>query len=65
MGVEPTCSAWEADILPMNYIRVYMKYSILLLRLQECFNNFRNCLTKCFVCVMIILVKNTERDVCV
>ena len=22
MGVEPTCSAWEADILPMNYIRV-------------------------------------------
>ena len=22
MGVEPTCSAWEADILPMNYIRI-------------------------------------------
>ena len=22
MGGEPTCSAWEADILPMNYIRI-------------------------------------------
>ena len=20
-GVEPSCSAWEADVLPMNYIR--------------------------------------------
>ena len=19
MGIEPTCSAWEADILPLNY----------------------------------------------
>ena len=25
MGVEPTCSAWEADILPMNYIRIFLK----------------------------------------
>ena len=23
MGVEPTYSAWEADILPMNYICMY------------------------------------------
>ena len=22
MGVEPTLSAWEAGVLPMNYIRV-------------------------------------------
>ena len=22
MGVEPTLSAWEANVLPMNYIRV-------------------------------------------
>lgn len=22
MGVEPTYSAWEADVLPINYIRV-------------------------------------------
>ena len=23
MGVEPTYSAWEANVLPINYIRVY------------------------------------------
>lgn len=22
MGVEPTYSAWEADVLPINYIRI-------------------------------------------
>lgn len=27
MGVEPTLSAWEAGVLPMNYIRVYEDYS--------------------------------------
>lgn len=21
-GIEPACSAWEADVLPMNYIRM-------------------------------------------
>ena len=26
MGVEPTYSAWEADVLPMNYIRIYENY---------------------------------------
>lgn len=23
MGVEPTCQAWEACILPMNYSRIF------------------------------------------
>ena len=23
MGVEPTLPAWEAEVLPMNYIRAY------------------------------------------
>ncbi len=23
MGVEPTTSAWEANVLPINYIRYY------------------------------------------
>ncbi len=23
MGIEPTCSAWKADILPLNYTRIY------------------------------------------
>ena len=27
MGVEPTLSAWEAGVLPMNYIRVYWEYN--------------------------------------
>ena len=22
MGIEPTCSAWKADILPLNYTRI-------------------------------------------
>ena len=22
MGIEPTCSAWKADVLPLNYIRI-------------------------------------------
>ena len=26
-GIEPPLSAWEAGVLPMNYIRVYGKYS--------------------------------------
>ena len=26
MGVEPTLPAWEAEVLPMNYIRVWGEY---------------------------------------
>ncbi len=22
MGIEPTCSAWKADVLPLNYTRL-------------------------------------------
>ncbi len=25
MGIEPTCEAWEAPILPLNYARIGMK----------------------------------------
>ena len=24
MGIEPTFSAWEADVLPLNYTRIYL-----------------------------------------
>lgn len=24
MGIEPTSTAWEAVVLPMNYIRIYL-----------------------------------------
>ena len=34
MGVEPTYSAWEADVLPMNYIRVVLHYITLFLSFQ-------------------------------
>ncbi len=27
MGVEPTLPAWEAEVLPMNYIRAYVQYN--------------------------------------
>ena len=23
-GIEPSCSAWEADILPLNYSRIFI-----------------------------------------
>ena len=31
MGIEPTSSAWKAEVLPLNYTRLVMtpKYSIL------------------------------------
>ena len=24
MGIEPTTSAWEADVLPLNYTRIFL-----------------------------------------
>ena len=34
-GIEPACSAWEADILPLNYTRKYfLHYSAPKLKLQ-------------------------------
>ena len=33
MGIEPTCSAWKADILPLNYTRIYLVFSAVLRRL--------------------------------
>lgn len=26
MGIEPTTSAWEAEVLPLNYIRVNIEF---------------------------------------
>ncbi len=28
MGVEPTFSAWEADVLPLNYTRIWYYFFI-------------------------------------
>ena len=30
MGIEPTCSAWKADILPLNYTRTQRLHIITL-----------------------------------
>ena len=30
MGIEPTCSAWKADILPLNYTRGFLSDACLL-----------------------------------
>jgi hypothetical protein len=30
MGIEPTFSAWEADVLPLNYTRRYIPASNLI-----------------------------------
>ena len=35
MGVEPTLPAWEAEVLPMNYIRVYVKYITTIKKIQQ------------------------------
>lgn len=29
MGIEPTLSAWEAEVLPLNYIRIYLLSQLL------------------------------------
>ena len=34
MGVEPTYSAWEADVLPINYIRIILYYTTFLTYFQ-------------------------------
>ena len=28
MGIEPTFSAWEADVLPLNYTRLFLLFLI-------------------------------------
>ncbi len=35
MGIEPTYSAWEADVLPLNYTRVTL-YLIYHARARKC-----------------------------
>ncbi len=50
MGIEPTCSAWKADILPLNYTRgfsdAYISYQTLR-DLSTLFSYFRH---KNFAC---------------
>ena len=40
MGIEPTYPAWEAGVLPMNYIRVQEYYSTSRKEMQEDFSLF-------------------------
>ena len=40
MGVEPTHSAWEANVLPINYVRIFIYFSIKQILFQEIFSVF-------------------------
>ncbi len=35
MGIEPTYSAWEADVLPLNYTRIRKLESIYIIKYQK------------------------------
>ena len=35
MGIEPTCSAWKADVLPLNYARFFSPFSALAVRVAR------------------------------
>ena len=39
-GVEPSCSAWEADVLPMNYTRRSVVFDIIADPRGKCNRNF-------------------------
>ena len=40
MGVEPTHSAWEANVLPINYVRIFIYFRIKQILFQEIFSVF-------------------------
>lgn len=44
MGIEPTLSAWEAEVLPLNYIRNYLLSQ--LLKFNTLYSNFQYILEK-------------------
>lgn len=45
MGIEPTLSAWEAEVLPLNYICMEIPYNFLFIQLQEIYNNLKESIT--------------------
>ena len=46
MGVEPTLSAWEAGVLPMNYIRI--NCALIIAQSPEDFNSLCLSFSLCF-----------------
>lgn len=65
MGIEPTCSAWKADILPLNYTRgfsdAYISYQTLR-DLSTLFSYFRH---KNFACYLIYFGISPLRNLCI
>ena len=49
MGIEPTCSAWKADILPLNYTRVSFGDVSLT---TKAILQYEFCFVKCFLCFL-------------
>ena len=42
MGIEPTLSAWEAEVLPLNYTRIINLQYFPSLAMDQLFNPFIN-----------------------
>src|SRR5579862_338138 len=42
MGIEPTLSAWKAEVLPLNYARIFITYLCLRIIIKQ----KQNCLSK-------------------
>ena len=62
MGIEPTRSAWEADILPLNYTRILFFAEFILSHFFTCLKAFlKNRILFCgFYCLFHIFFKFTS-----
>lgn len=49
MGVEPTLSAWEAEVLPINYIRMYLPSFSNIAHKGQNFNRFFLSFLNCYL----------------
>lgn len=50
MGIEPTTSVWETDVLPLNYIyRLSLQHSLIARTFWRIFTNDKNIHIKAYV----------------
>ena len=56
MGIEPTCSAWKADILPLNYTRIVLNSM-----LDYYITKTRDCQLVCVDTLLSLSVERWER----
>ncbi len=61
MGVEPTTSAWEANVLPINYIRIMLLFYHLFLCLSRVYcEKIRKTLSDKFLQKLSLKSKSTN-----